>query len=86
MSKPRKRRPSRAKPGSLPKGAFRVPTGGYVTRSVGSPDAKGRRIVVVGLRRDPVNVELLAKALLQLAADEVRRRQEHGEDITKLKP
>ena len=83
MHKPKKSRASRARPGGVPKGAYRLPTGGYVTKPVtGSPDAKGRRIAVVGVRRDPVDLELLAKALLQLA-DDVRRQQQFG-DVTEL--
>ena len=84
MSKPKKRRASRARAGALPKGAYRLPTGGYVTKPVtGSPNAKGRRITVVGVRRDRVDVQLLAKALLQLAADEMCRRHQQGDGATK---
>ncbi len=83
MHKPKKRRASRARPGGLPKGAYRLPTGGFVARPLAAvPDAKGRRITVVGVRRDPVDLELLAKALLRLA-DDVRRQQQ-SDDVAEV--
>ena len=70
MPKPLKRRRSRAKPGALPKGAHRLPTGGYMTKPSGSIVGSGhnqRKIAIVALRRDPPDVQLLAKAFLELA-------------------
>ena len=68
MSKPRKRRRSRAKQVSgLPKGAYRVPGGGYVVETHGAPDARGRRLVVRGYRRDPPDLHALADVLVKLA-------------------
>ena len=67
MKKPNKRRKSRAKLGSLPKGAYRLPTGGYVTAgSVGAmPD--GRRIRIQVVRRDQPDLERFARALVEIA-------------------
>jgi hypothetical protein len=42
MSKPKTRPWSRARPGALPKGAYRLPTGGYVTQSKGVVVGAGR--------------------------------------------
>ena len=80
MPKPKKRRRSRAKPGALPKGAYRLPSGGYITKPISSVVGTGhnqRRIAVSALRRDQPDVQLLAKAFLELARDaaEVERRQ-----------
>mgnify|MGYP000146082354 CR=1 FL=1 len=73
MSKPKKRRRSRAKPGALPKGAYRLPTGGYHTQSkiivVGS-GRNQRRISIHAVHRDPIDIEQLAKALLTIAREQ----------------
>ena len=77
MSKPKKQRRSRAKPGSLPKGAYRLPTGGYVTQSKSIVVGSGqylRRISIRAVHRDSIDVEQLAKALLTIAREEAKRR------------
>lgn len=74
MPKPKKRRSSRAKHGALPKGVYRVPTGGYVTKTVSSIVGSGhsqRREAIVALRRDEPEVQLLAKAFLELARQKI---------------
>jgi hypothetical protein len=50
----------------LPKGAYRVPGGGYVT--VGKPTQIGERSIrVVAVHRDPPDMEKLVRALLMAA-------------------
>ena len=78
MSKPKKRRRSRARPGALPKGAYRLPTGGYATKPISSIVGSGhhqRRIVVQGVRRDPPDLERLAKLVLAMAREEAEAKR-----------
>ena len=74
MSNPKKRRVSRARPCALPKGAYRHPSGGYVTKAMIGTDKKGRRLSVVALRRDPPDIEKLARAFLEIAKQQGRDR------------
>lgn len=69
------KRRSRRK-GPLPKGAYRLPTGGYVAKSRGVVLPKGRRLRIVAVHRDPVNVDLLAKALLDLAREQAEAKKQ----------
>lgn len=62
----KKRRKSRAR-GQLPKGAYSLPTGGYVVSGRSCRMPNGRSIRIVAVHRDPPNYELLAKAFLALA-------------------
>ena len=62
----KRRMKSRAR-GQLPKGAYRLPTGGYVVSGRFSRMSNGRSIRIVAVHRDPPNYELLAKAFLALA-------------------
>lgn len=68
MAKPKKRRTSRAKrPDGLPKGAYRWPTGGYATTSVGPVGKNGRRIVVTAVRREHPDFRRLMQLLIEVA-------------------
>ena len=77
MKKPEKRRRSRVKPGGLPKAAYRLPTGGYVMKprsmAVGP---NGRWISIVAVRREQPDLQLLAKALVALAKEQVERESQ----------
>ena len=53
----------------LPKGAYRLPTGGYVTES------HGHNITVRAVHKDPPDIEKIARALIQLADDQTRKEQ-----------
>lgn len=75
MSKSRKRRRSRAHSRALPKGAYRLPGGNYVTTSAGDVVYRGRRITVVGVRRAEPNLQLLATVLLDLAREQIEAGQ-----------
>jgi len=66
-SRRRRRRPRRT---DLPKGAFRLPSGGVATKIVYT-DQRGRRIAIIGVRREKPDLELLAKALVQIALNKV---------------
>ena len=83
MTKPQKRRHSRAKrPGDMPKGEYRLPTGGYVTKPTGGATANGRHLYVRGIWRDEPDVQSLARAFLQLAEDLAEQeRQADGSDL-----
>lgn len=75
MTKPRKRRKSREKRASgLPKGAYRLPAGGYVTkpRSM-TVSPTGRRISIVAVRREHPDLQQLAQALVAPAKEQVER-------------
>jgi len=64
-------------PGKLPKGAYRLPTGGYVTTGKWSPpDHRGQRIRTVAVHRDPPDIKKLARAFLQLAEQEAEARSD----------
>lgn len=65
----RKKRRSRTHPDSLPKGAYRVPSGGYATERTGKPNASGQRITIRAIRRQQPNIRLLADLLMQRAED-----------------
>lgn len=76
MSKPKKRRRSRSKyPDALPKNAFRLPTGDFVTStsSVYMSQRGPRRITVTGVRRAHPDLRLLAQALIELARQQVEQ-------------
>ena len=68
----KKRRKSRAR-GPIPKGAYHVPTGGYVTKPTGGVTANGRKIYIIGVRREQPDVTALARAFLRIVEDEVKR-------------
>ena len=76
MSKRKKRR-SRAKPGTLPKGVYRLPAGGYVTtpRSM-TTGPNGRKISIVAVRREHPDLQQLAQALVALAKEQVEREDQ----------
>lgn len=59
----------------LPKGAYRLPNGNYVTESVGPPDKDGRRLKFVALHRAQPDVHLLSRALMHVA-----KQHEHDSD------
>ena len=83
MSKPRKRRRSRAKQASgLPKGAYRLPSGGYVVETRGAPDARGRRLVVCGYRRAEPDLHALANVLVSLARRQAAEDAARSNDDT----
>lgn len=70
MKKPRTSRRSRAKPGSPPKGAYRLPTGGYVmkpTSMIVGSGRNARHMSIRAVRPDPPNLRMLAKVFLELA-------------------
>ena len=72
MSKPQKRRRRRSWLASgLPKGAYRLPCGGYARQLIGLVDGRGRRIAIVAVRRDPPDLELLAKAFVEVARQQL---------------
>jgi len=60
----------------LPKGAYRLPNGNYITES--RHDVGGRRITIRAVHRDPPDYEKLAEALLWLAEDLARREKNRG--------
>ena len=51
----------------LPKGAYRLPTGGHVTES--HKWAGNRRITIRAVHKDPPDLDKLARALILLAND-----------------
>ena len=64
------------KPGTsqLPKGAYRLPTGGYVTVGKwGPPDHRGRRIKIIAVHKDPPDIDRIARALIMMAEDMATR-------------
>lgn len=68
------------KPGTskLPKGAYRLPDGNYVTVGNWSePDHCGRRIRITAVHTDPPNIEKLARAFLMIA-EEMNEREKKG--------
>lgn len=60
--------------GKLPKGAYRLPTGGYVTESRGL--AGKRMIIIRAVHKDPPDLDKLARALIQLADQMNKEEQE----------
>lgn len=69
MAKSKKPR-RRARRSALPKGAYRLPTGGYVSTGPWTEykSQRGpRRIRIVAVHRDEADVEKLARALIEIA-------------------
>ena len=68
MSKRRRPRRSLARhPNGLPKGAYRLPTGGYVVEGPWGPrNKRGRRIRIIAVHRDQPDAAKIAQALLAI--------------------
>ena len=78
MSKPKKRR-SQAKPATLPKGAYRLPTGDYVTKTRSmTVSPTGRRVSIVAVRREHPDLQQLAQSLLALAREQIEREDQQS--------
>ena len=73
--KRRKRRRSRSQrsvgPWVLPKGAFVLPDGSVVTESVTAPGKHGRRYRTTAIHLAEPNYELLARAFIRLAEQQL---------------
>jgi hypothetical protein len=88
MSKPKKCRRSRAAMKSgLPKGAYRLPTGGIVMPATSSP---GSNLVVRAIRRENPDLKRLARALVDIAIEEepdetIRRSMQDAIDRSRAK-
>jgi len=79
VQKPKKHRRSRAKPGAPPKGAYRLPAGGYVLKPRSMTlGPNGRRISIVAVQRQHPDLQLLAKTLVALAKEQVERERRDG--------
>jgi hypothetical protein len=61
----------------LRKGAYRLPTGGYVTESVGLPNKRGRRIRIVAVHRQEPDPKKIADALIAIILE---RQHDQSED------
>jgi hypothetical protein len=73
MTSRRRRRRSRSKyPNALPKGAYYLPNGSYVTQSVGPPNQRGQRPRVRGVHRSVPDPKAVAQALLAIAIERVQ--------------
>jgi len=68
MSKQRQRRSFHA---GLPKGAYQLPNGDIAMPARNYVMVNGRRLLVQGIRRETPDLELLAKALVQIALSKV---------------
>ncbi len=77
MTKRRKKRRSRARdPNGLPKGAYRLPDGNYMTAPVTTTSARGRRISVRAVVRAEPDAKKVADVLLAIVTEraEAERR------------
>jgi len=80
----RKRRSRAKRTTGLPKGAYRLPTGGIVLpSSISQPDDRGRRIRVTGIRHEHINQRKLAEALVYLLQDQ-QAREAQSDDADEL--
>jgi hypothetical protein len=63
----------------LPKGAYRLPTGGYVTVGRWTPVGPSgkRQIRIVAVHRDPPDMDKLARALIALADQMSKEEQKN---------
>ena len=74
--KPRRRRSRAKKTSALPKGAYRLPTGGYVRSGpTTAPNKQGRRFRIVAVHRDEPDVDKITRAMLDIIVDEQQRGQ-----------
>lgn len=71
----------RAKLGSLPKGSYRLPTGGFVMKPTGGVSVNGRHIYVQSVRRAEPDVQSLARAFLRLAEAEQQADERDSSQI-----
>jgi hypothetical protein len=67
----------------LPKGAYRLPSGNYVTKPVAGPsDKRDRRIRIIAAHRAEPDADKLARALASIIAEQQleqkRRAQSEG--------
>lgn len=74
-SRPKRRRRHKPRQLDRPKGSYRLPTGEIATKVVYT-DHHGRRIAVIGVRRAQPDLELLAKAIVQIAVERVESETE----------
>ena len=79
MPNNRRRRPS---PTGLPKGAYRLPTGGYIIDDKQPVTHNGRTIRVVGIRREQPDLQRLARVFIEhVKAEQAKQRHdEQNED------
>ena len=79
---PKKRRKSRAKPGALPKGAYRLPDGNIMLPP-GKPTVlkNGRSISIRAVLRDPPDYDRLARVLLDIARDQATKPQPSDDEL-----
>jgi hypothetical protein len=67
--------------GQLPKGAYRLPTGGYMTSSVYRGHKTGKHIVIHGVVRDEPDVRKIARAIIELVGKQMLEQQaDQGEE------
>lgn len=74
-----KPRRHRSRPGSLPKGAYRLPTGGFVVQSksiVVGVGCNRHRFSVRAVHREPVDVDKLAQAFIEIARSVPKAQRE----------
>ena len=60
---------------ALPKGAYLLPNGNYVTTTIGSADARGRRLRIRAVNRAEPDAKLVARALIELVIEQKRDAQ-----------
>lgn len=73
---PKKQRKSRARPGALPKGGYRLPDGNIMLPP-GQPTIMktGRVLTIRVVLRDPPDYKQLAQAFLAIAREEAKKAQ-----------
>jgi hypothetical protein len=72
MTQQRKRKSRPKHRNGPPKGAYRLPTGGYVTESVGPLNKRGRRVRIVAVHRDEPDPRKVANALIAIVLEQRR--------------
>ena len=75
MTKRRRRRSRSTRLDSRPKGAYPLPTGGYVSDSVGPLDKRGRRIRIRAVHRAEIDPKAVAQVLIAIVVEQAQADQ-----------
>jgi hypothetical protein len=82
MSKHKRRRSRARNRSGPPKGAYRLPTGGYAVEGPwGPPNKRGRRIRMVAVHRDEPDVDKMIRALLGIIAEQQLEQRQSDEAL-----
>jgi hypothetical protein len=79
----KRKRNKRRRTATRPKGSYPLPNGNYVvTGSWGPPKKRGRRIRVVAVRRDEIDADKVAQAVIAIVLERAERDRHDHDNVT----